>query len=512
MSCHTPHLDARCRRAEKDIKPTIQTISADLAVSLFEKCSIAEDRTLMRRPLDEAVWELCNADLSALNRTLFHAMEEASSSAVRRGEDVAKYMGRWVAAWVSSPVSTRLLRAMQTLMDGSIFQVREDLLHCIFQYTASQIACTAEQAELYYPGVTPGITVLGVPCIEHLTWPVPYRTSQFYICLLPPPLQLNPAGSARVASKLMAAETLGRSCEYLIPSDTTSFIWPHWPALRALLLPRLRLIYNGLAALIGSPGLGVDNGRKVMDAIVLLAGMTANITASVYCCGGGEKEDTAPDPLVAELAQVLVHPQFLNMVQAGEAWSRQHAHLDLIHLYSVPVSACLEAIADFGMQCLRNSFCMDSPSPMDPSSPKLLQAAFSWFAAALQMIQAGGWQGPWPTDCFLHLLNPGLVVPLVIMLRRAQAEAERIPQPLLPWADRPRCLECAMQAAEWMLSSASKGEQWEDGVLLDMCSDLVTALDDSGVGQGMMWGASQRRIAYFGFKLLIMYSYKSYCI
>ena len=128
MSCHTPRIEAG---AEKDIKPTIQTISAALAVSLFEKRNIAEDRTLMRRPLDQAVWGLCRAELSALNSTLFQAMKGASLVAASRGDDVAEYMSQWVAAWVSSPVSTRLLNAMQTLMDGCVVQVR-DVLHAVF--------------------------------------------------------------------------------------------------------------------------------------------------------------------------------------------------------------------------------------------------------------------------------------------------------------------------------------------------------------------------------------------
>ena len=51
-------------------------------------------------------------------------MQDANRAAVNRGDDPDEYMNQWLAAWVSSPVSTRLLRAMQTLMDGCIFQVR----------------------------------------------------------------------------------------------------------------------------------------------------------------------------------------------------------------------------------------------------------------------------------------------------------------------------------------------------------------------------------------------------
>ena len=49
-------------------------------------------------------------------------MKEASLAAVKRGDDT--YMNQWLAAWVASPVSARLLHAMQTLMDGCIFQVK----------------------------------------------------------------------------------------------------------------------------------------------------------------------------------------------------------------------------------------------------------------------------------------------------------------------------------------------------------------------------------------------------
>ena len=152
-------------QAEKDI----DYVSERLARSVFERRAVAEDRLLMRkigtspRELFEfsELWNMCDLDLRDILGCLVHALHSAQEEAGRRGDE--SYFDHWWAAWVSSPVSTRLLRAMQTLVDGSIFQVREDLLHCIFQYTASQIACTAEQAELYYPGVTPGITVLGVP-------------------------------------------------------------------------------------------------------------------------------------------------------------------------------------------------------------------------------------------------------------------------------------------------------------------------------------------------------------
>ena len=300
-------------------------------------------------------------------------------------------------------------------------------------------------------------------------------------CIRPLPMQLNPAGSARVSIKVAAAKFLGYSCTYLSDPEQAKLIWPRWPALRALLLPRLRLIYNGLAALIGNPELGGDNGRRVLAVIVVEAGITAFITAPLHFCGGSSRRATDPDPLVEELAQVLLQPQFLGMVQAGAAWARQHAHLDFSHIYPSPVSVSLEDVTEYGMACLHYCFCPTSSCPVDPSSPKLLQAAFSWFAAALHMIKAGGWQGLWPTKNFLRLLKEGLGIPLVIMICRSEAEAERIPQPLLPWADRPRCLDCALQAAEWVLSAAGAGGQCDDGYVWNICNDLVNELHESGV-------------------------------
>ena len=268
----------------------------------------------------------------------------------------------------------------------------------------------------------------------------------------------------------------------LFDPGLAKFIWLQWPALRALLLPRIRLIYNGLAALMASPGLDDDSGQQALEVIVLQAEMASHITASVHTCGG-EAGRTAPDPQVAELAQLLVvQPQFLNMVEAGAAWARQHSQLGFSRINPVPVSVCLEDITKHGMDTLHNCFCLSTPSsPIDPASPTLLRAAFSWFTTALQMIRAGGWSA----ESFVRLLKNGLAIPLVIMIRRAGAEAERVPQPLLIWADRPRCLECALQAAEWMLSAASTGEQRDDGYVWNICNGLVYGLDDPGVGHGM---------------------------
>ena len=312
-------------------------------------------------------------------------------------------------------------------------------------------------------------------------------------CICPLPAQLNPAGSALTQFKLAAALVLGDGGAYVSDEEAAKLLWPQWPALRALLLPRLRLIYNGLAALIVSPDLSDDDARQVLTTIALEAGVTAKITASVHVCGGGAGPSAAPSPLVVELAQILVQPQFLNMIQAGAAWARQRAQLDFSHLDRVdriPLSVCFNSITAYGMDCLHNCFCIRSPFPIEQSSPKLQQAAFSWCAAVLQMLKTGGLQGPWPARTFVLLSKSGLSFPLITMLRIAKVEAYRFPQPLLPWAERPRCLECALQAAEWILSAASTGELCDDGFILNLCSKLVAMLAESGMGQGKVWGRS----------------------
>ena len=137
MSSHTPCLDAGCNRAEKDIESTLRFMSAVLAKSVYEKHGVADNRLLMR-PFEHAgksdgefchFWDMCQVHFKKINDVLFQAVKDASIAAENRGEDGAEYMTHWWAAWVSSPVSTRLLRAMQTLLDGCIFQVREDFLH-----------------------------------------------------------------------------------------------------------------------------------------------------------------------------------------------------------------------------------------------------------------------------------------------------------------------------------------------------------------------------------------------
>ena len=310
----------------------------------------------------------------------------------------------------------------------------------------------------------------------------------------PLPMQLNPAGSALVPARIVATTFLRYCCPYLCSMKAAQFIWPRWPALRALLLPRLRLIYNGLAALMASPDLSDEGGRRVLAVIVAEADRAANTTAaSAHSCGGGPGRTAAPHPLVVELAQALVvQPQFLNMIEAGAAWARQHAHLDFSRICPRPVSICLEDITQHGMASLHNCFSLSSPCPIDPASPKLLQAAFSWFAAALEMIKAGGWQWQWPAN-ILRLLIDGLGIPLVIMTRRTAAEAVRTPPPPLPWADGPRCLECALQAAEWTLSAASAEQQCDNGYVWNRCNGLVIALHGSSTGK--VHGVGQVHIA-----------------
>ena len=135
MSCHAPHLDAVCNRAGKDIESTIEWMSAALAGSVFERLGVAENRLLMQPltstsrfatsdgvMLGTSIWDQCDSDIWKIYGALVRAMKEASLAAVKRGDDT--YINQWLAAWVSSPVSARLLHAMQTLMDGCIFQVK----------------------------------------------------------------------------------------------------------------------------------------------------------------------------------------------------------------------------------------------------------------------------------------------------------------------------------------------------------------------------------------------------
>ena len=114
-------------QAEKDI----DYVSERLARSVFERRAVAEDRLLMRkigtspRELFEfsELWNMCDLDLRDILGCLVHALHSAQEEAGRRGDE-SYFNDQWWAAWVSSPVSTRLLHAMQTLLDGCIFQVR----------------------------------------------------------------------------------------------------------------------------------------------------------------------------------------------------------------------------------------------------------------------------------------------------------------------------------------------------------------------------------------------------
>ena len=280
-----------------------------------------------------------------------------------------------------------------------------------------------------------------------------------------------------VSVMLKAAESLRGIWDFIV---NIVDVWPSWPALRALVLPRFRLACNGLTAMMESGSLGADEGRHALAAVFMTAGVATNVTASVHQCGWSAEFHTVPNPLVKELAQVLVlQPQFLQLLKAGTAWARQHAHMDFSHLYSsASVSFCLDEITVYGMNSLHQCLCPNSPSTIDPASPKLCQAAHDWFVFALEMLKAGGWLGnSWSADTAGSLLKYGMVIPLTIMTRRV--ELQSCTDDSLPWADRPRYLECALAGAEWLLSAAGANSCNEDGVLncaWQNCADLALAL------------------------------------
>ena len=108
------------RRATKDIK----SLSEALARTTFERHHVAERRLLLQRIsgpdsfVFEALLSACSNDFEQLGESLVAKVKAALE------DDPTSFDRQWLAAWVSSPVSTRLLHAMQTLMDGCIFQVR----------------------------------------------------------------------------------------------------------------------------------------------------------------------------------------------------------------------------------------------------------------------------------------------------------------------------------------------------------------------------------------------------
>ena len=106
------------RQATKDIK----SLSEALARTTFEQHRVAEHRLLLQRGdgLDMVLLLLdeCSKGLRHCTGLFAKALDQAA----RNGSD-SSHFDHWLAAWVASPVSTRLLHAMQTLMDGCIFQV-----------------------------------------------------------------------------------------------------------------------------------------------------------------------------------------------------------------------------------------------------------------------------------------------------------------------------------------------------------------------------------------------------
>ena len=192
--------------------------------------------------------------------------------------------------------------------------------------------------------------------------------------------------------------------------------------------------------------------------------MTASFSESVHQCRGwtsGTAGTATPDPLVVELAQVLVQPQFLSMVQAGTACAERHARSSNIDVMGrMTSSASFMVLTEWWMSCLHTCFCISSPPPLGLASPELQQAALSWLPATLALIKADSWLGAWPADALSKLIHFGLAVPLVILIQRVELQRDAVPS--LPWADRLLYLECALQAAEWMLSAVNMGGDPDD--------------------------------------------------
>ncbi len=111
------------RQATKDIK----SLSQALATTAFERQLVAERRLLLQRGDGPALIDDLHLLLDDCRQDLRHCtdlFEKALSLATSNSLGNSSSLDQWWAAWVSSPVSTRLLHAMQTLMDGCIFQVR----------------------------------------------------------------------------------------------------------------------------------------------------------------------------------------------------------------------------------------------------------------------------------------------------------------------------------------------------------------------------------------------------
>ena len=159
-----------------------------------------------------------------------------------------------------------------------------------------------------------------------------------------------------------------------------------------------------------------------MVAIAVAAGMTASFSESVHQCRGwtsGTAGTATPDPLVVELAQVLVQPQFLSMVQAGTACAERHARSSNIDVMGrMTSSASFMVLTEWWMSCLHTCFCISSPPPLGLASPELQQAALSWLPATLALIKADSWLGAWPADALSKLIHFGLAIPLVILIQR----------------------------------------------------------------------------------------------
>ena len=235
-----------------------------------------------------------------------------------------------------------------------------------------------------------------------------------------------------------------------------SFFWVRWPALRALFLPRFGAFYSGLTALVQNSALSIEDAPRVLKTIDAVAGMTASMTSAVRRVAG--EASPSPDPLLVELAQVLVQTQFLSMFQAGTACAERHARSSGISPAGrAAFSLAFMDVAKWLPGCLYNCFCISSPPPLGGAlgfaSPEIQQAALSWFPAMLELIKADSWLGRWPADKLSILLTWGLGTPLAIMTLRAGEQCSADLQPL-PWADRPQYLECVLQAAEWILSAA----------------------------------------------------------
>lgn len=180
--------------------------------------------------------------------------------------------------------------------------------------------------------------------------------------------------------------------------------------------------------------------------------MLHDVSGSVHKCGE-DRHDAAVDPLVAELAHASLQPQLLQMSCAAIALSQAYGQRDYAHLdpWLRPTSKFIIHIYFLTLEHFHHCFCLNSPCPIDISSPKYIPGLRSLLSFSMEALHgASNMPKIWTVRGRHHvpittIISHGVRTPLLLMKAFVAAHLDSPSWPSGDWPSRVVLLKDALQ-------------------------------------------------------------------